>query len=149
MPSPTHAMHIPVGGPVISCAWLEVCSHCHPTAMASIAFTLLFQSTQPRQHGVSVLWEPNRLDLMTDGTVSFGAGPMHGAWSNTCDSYSIRFHWQGNNDKAKNHVFQRIPGTDVYVLTQVDNVVRTDALVTPATSHSTGSSPPWKRGRSG
>ena len=73
---------------------------------------------------------------------------MHGAWSTSYNSYSIRFHWQGDNNKAKDHVFQQITGTEVYVLTHVDNAVRTDAIVTAATSTSTGSSLPLKRGRS-
>ena len=75
---------------------------------------------------------------------------MHGAWSTFQNSNNIRFHWTGDNNKAKDHIFQQIAGTTVYVLTHVNNVVTTNAIVTVASSTSTESFfVPQKRGRSG
>ena len=73
---------------------------------------------------------------------------MHGAWRVYENSINIRFHWTGDDNKAKNHIFQQIADTAVYVLTHVNNVVTTDAIVTVATSTSTASFLPLKRGRS-
>ena len=75
---------------------------------------------------------------------------MHGAWDASHNNISIRFHWTGDDKRAKDHIFQQVAGTTVYVLTHVNNVVTTNAIVTVASSTSTTSIfVPQKRGRSG
>ena len=102
--------------------------------MAShIVHCFLYQSLRPRlQPDQQVLWPPSELLLMSDGTVSFGGGPYHGAWSISGTILVVTFNWRGAQDRAIEHWFIAIATTSTFVLTHANGNIRTDAVLVPA-----------------
>ena len=68
---------------------------------------------------------------MSDETVVFDNGPVHGSWSlaATGEKLTVTFHYTGNNEKVIRHEFKRIANTSTLALVRANGRVRTDAIL--------------------
>ena len=58
------------------------------------------------------------LVLTDDGKVQYACGPVHGSWHEIRDEdeFHIKFHYLGDESKAKVHQYKRIEGTHAWQL---------------------------------
>ena len=62
-------------------------------------------------------WPVKRIELLSGGQVRFENNNAHGRWQVQADhTLLIVFHYAANEDKAKEHYFTPIHGTDDYFL---------------------------------
>ena len=98
-------------------------------ASSYVQYEFLFQSLSPRWEHVGVLWPHVPVQLISDGTVSFDHGPLHGLWQTSSTGLNITFHYMGRQESALEHIFVRIANTNTLAMTHAQGRVRTDAIL--------------------